>query len=213
MGKPMRFSEERISALRERVRSIMSPYRFNHTFEVEKMAVRLGELYAPDKLDVLRVSALLHDVTKEKSVDEHIAIFERYGEAYTDDDIKASQTLHARTAALIIPDEYPEYAEDEIINAVRFHTTGRKEMSMCEMIIYLADYIDMSRKFDDCVYLREYFWGKDVHNMNGAERKEHLLRTLLISFDITVKSLKDEGKPVNTNSIEARAYIDNLLNK
>ena len=52
--------------------------------------------------------------------------------------------------------EIESFAE-ELINAVRYHTTGRADMSICEKIIFLADYIDMSRKFDDCVKLRNYF--------------------------------------------------------
>ena len=57
--------EDQLSALREKISSGMSAKRFRHTAEVEKMVIRLGELYAPDKISERRAAALLHDITKE----------------------------------------------------------------------------------------------------------------------------------------------------
>ena len=75
----MTYSENMLDELRQTVCAGMSERRFVHTAEVEKMAVRLGELYAPDKIDILRAAALLHDVTKEKNLSEQIAILEAHG--------------------------------------------------------------------------------------------------------------------------------------
>ncbi len=200
----MSFSPEMIDALRERVRSGMSEWRFTHTAEVEKMAARLGELYAPDKLPMLRAAALLHDITKEKSPEEHIEILLSHGAKVTDFDYASPKTLHARTAELIVADEFPEFADDELLSAVRRHTTGDAEMNVCDAIIYLADYIDMSRKFPDCVYLREYFWGKEPEKMSEEERIKHLWQTLVMSFDMTLKALIEEGSPVSVETVGAR---------
>ena len=52
----------------------------------------------------------------------------------------------------------------ELVSAVRYHTTGRADMTIAEKIIYLADFIDMSRKFEDCVVLRDYFFDFDFEN-------------------------------------------------
>ena len=65
-------TEDMIISLRESLRAQnargeMSDKRYGHTLEVEKMAARIGALYAPDKINVLRAAALLHDVTKEYS--------------------------------------------------------------------------------------------------------------------------------------------------
>lgn len=200
----MSFSEKQIDALRERVRSGMSEWRFTHTAEVEKMAVRLGELYAPHKLPMLRAAALLHDITKEKSTQEQLEILESHGVEVTELDRMSPKTLHARTAELVIIDEYPEFATQELRLAVRRHTTGAAEMTVTDAIIYLADYIDMSRKFDDCVYLREYFWGKEPEKMDDLRRERHLWETIIISFDMTLKALMDEGSPVSTDTVAAR---------
>ena len=209
----MRFSDAQIDALRERVRGSMSDYRFIHTAEVEKMAARIGELYAPDKLDILRAAALLHDVTKELKRDEQIEMLRVAGEDVTALELASHKTFHARTAVYAILRDYPEFADGELLAAVRYHTTGRADMSICEKIIFLADYIDMSRKFDDCVKLRNYFWDAHPENMSESERERHLLQTILIGLDSTLSSLIEEGAPTDPDSVSARNFIINQLKK
>ncbi len=208
----MSFSTASIDALRENIRASMSERRFTHTAEVEKMAVRLAELYAPEKSDVLRVAALLHDVTKERSVDEHFEILKAHEVEISDLDRLSPKTLHARTAALVIKDEYSEFAIEEVVNAVLRHTTGDAEMTVVDMIVYLADYIDMSRSFPDCVFLREYFWNKEPQNMPQNERYSHLLQTLVLSFDLTLRALVEENSPISVQTVEARNAILCKLN-
>ena len=209
----MVFSESQINALRERVSASMSEWRFRHTAEVEIMAARLGELYAPSKIDVLRVAALLHDITKEKSRQEQLEILACHGEDVDTWSAESPKTLHAVTAALILPEEFPEYATDEVVSAVRNHTTGAPDMSLLDMLIYLADYIDMSRKFDDCVKLRNYFWDAHPENMSESEREKHLLQTILIGLDTTLSSLIEEGAPTDPDSVSARNFIIKQLKK
>lgn len=209
----MRFSDAQIDALRERVRGSMSDYRFTHTAEVEKMAARIGELYAPDKLDILRAAALLHDVTKELKPDEQIEMLRVAGEDVAALELASYKTFHARTAVYAILRDHPEFADEELLAAVRYHTTGRADMSICEKIIFLADYIDMSRKFDDCVKLRNYFWDAHPENMSESDREKHLLRTILIGLDSTLSSLIEEGAPTDPDSVSARNFIINQLKK
>ena len=209
----MRFTDAQIDALRERVRGSMSDYRFTHTAEVEKMAARIGELYAPDKLDILRAAALLHDVTKELTPDEQIEMLRVAGEDVAALELASHKTFHARTAVYAILRDYPEFADEELLSAVRYHTTGRANMSICEKIIFLADYIDMSRKFDDCVKLRNYFWDAHPENMSESEREKHLLQTILIGLDSTLSSIIEEGAPTDPDSVSARNFIINQLKK
>lgn len=204
----MGFSVKSIDELRSKVSSKMSERRFVHTAEVEKMAVRLGELYAPDKIPMLRVAALLHDITKEKSTDEQIAILEAHGISVSEADRRSPKTLHAKTAVFSVIDEYPEFATDEVLSAIRWHTTGRADMSLLDAIIYLADYIDMSRDFADCIFLREYFWEKDPKNMSQPDREKHLWGTVLLSLNLTLRALSVEGSPISTETLEARNAID-----
>ena len=182
----------------------MSEKRARHTLAVEQMAARLAALYCPDKEQMLRIAALLHDVTKEWSTARHAAFLTDHGIVPTAMDLAAPKTLHAKTAALLIPEQYPAYASDEVVSAVRYHTTGREGMTLCEQIVYLADYIDDSRTFPDCVTLRNAFWGAKPEDMTQDERETHLLRVLVQSFDLTIAGLIEDGAPVSADTFLAR---------
>ena len=114
------------------------------------------------------------------------------------------KTLHARTAAVLIPEQYPDFAGADVISCVRWHTTGRVGMTLCEQLVYLADYIDESRKFRDCVILREYFWGAHPESMTEDERLRHLNRTMILSFDMTMRGLLEDGSPISPDTVLAR---------
>ena len=200
-------TEEMLSALRSDIENKMSPKRFFHTAEVEKMAERLGVLYLSEWVESLRAAALLHDITKEYPTDAQIRLCAEKGLCVEREDICAPKTFHARTAAALIPTLYPEFAEDKIISAVRWHTTGRADMSIYEKLIYLADYIDMSRKFEDCVRLREFFFSAEPEKMDMPERIAHLNDTLILSFDMTVRGLMEEGGVISSDTLAARNYL------
>jgi len=155
------WSEAELDALRETVKAAMSPFRFTHTAAVEIMAIRLAALYCPESTQYLRVAALLHDLTKEKKAPEQESLCQALGIVLTETDRMSPKTHHAKTAAALIPSQYPAFACEEVISAVRYHTTGRAGMTLGEKIIYLADYIDESRTFPDCVALRKSFWSAD----------------------------------------------------
>ena len=200
----MKFDETALDRLRESVSGEMSEKRFRHTAAVEKMAARLGELYAPDKIDILRAAALLHDITKEYSSEKQLQICRKFGIIISKQDILTPKTFHAKTAAALIPTRYPEFADPEVISAVRWHTTGRADMSLLEKIVYLADYIDESRTFPDCVALRNLFWDAAPQSMSPEEREAHLDRVLIRSFDMTLAGLIEEGAPVSEDTFSAR---------
>lgn len=200
----MNITESMLDTLRDKVSATMSPKRFHHTAEVEKMAEYLGGLYAPQYIPRLRAAALLHDITKEYTTELQLKICAERDIPLDADAVFAPKTLHARTAAALIPEQYPEFADGVIISSVRWHTTGRADMSICERIIYLADYIDMSRTFEDCVRLREYFMSARPEELSEEERMKHLTSTLIMSFDMTIQGLLCDGLPVNRDTIEAR---------
>ena len=202
-----KFSEEMLSSLRESVKNEMGEKRYFHTLEVEKMAARLGQIYAQDKISMLRAAALLHDITKERTTDEHIEICENNGVEVTLADRKAPKMFHSRTAALVIPNKYPQFATPEIITAVRYHTTGRANMTIEEKIIYLADYIDMSRKYGDCVALRDFFFDFDFENADENAKIKHLNDTLIMSYNLTIQGLLEDDKHIDKATFEARNFL------
>ena len=209
--KETAITEAMLDALRGQVSSGMSEKRFRHTAEVEKMVARLCALYAPDRERELRAAALLHDITKEKRTDEQIEICTRYGYELRDDEIGSPAILHAITAALVIPHEYPELATDEIISAVRWHTTGREGMTLAEKIIYLADYIEDTRKYDECIALRNMFFDAKPDKMTTSEAEKHLDRVILRSLDMTVNDIKARGGSVCSDTLLAQRYFEEKL--
>ena len=197
-------NEAMLASLRERVLPSMSAKRFRHTVAVEDMAARLASLYCPEHTNRLRAAALLHDLTKELSLDEQISLCDELGISVTDFDRLSPKTLHARTAAAKILLEYEDFSDPMIVDAVRWHTTGRADMTLAEKLLYLADYIDDSRTFSSCVLLRRYFFGAEPELMTREERERHLRATLLLSYEHTLKDLLAEGAPIDEDTIRAR---------
>ena len=197
-------TESMLDALRAELISKLSPKRYRHTVAVEDMVVRLCALYCPEMTVPMRAAALLHDVTKELSVQEQTVLCHAYGIPVGEEDLLAPKTLHARTAAAQIPVEYPAFADPVVISAVRWHTTGHADMTLTEDLLYLADYIDASRTFPNCVILRRYFWGAEPERMTPGEREVLLRQTLLLSYDMTIRDLLADGTPIAADTVEAR---------
>ena len=201
---PYTFGEAELAALRERVIGGMSPKRFHHTAAVEDMVTRLATLYCPEEIPALRAAALLHDVTKEYDIPTHVAMLTEAGQPPRAGEEYAHKTFHARTAALLIPEQYPAFNCDTVVNAVRWHTTGREGMTITEKLLYLADYIDESRLFPDCVRLRSFFWDAGPERMTMEDRLTHLRRTLIMSFDMTMRALLSECAVISADTAHAR---------
>ena len=207
IGSNKIITEEMLSDLRVKVGKNMTEKRYLHTLGVEKMASAISDLYCPERKNILRAAALLHDITKAYDTEKHVAILEKYNVKFDPEEVLAPKTLHEKTAAVMISQLYPEFTDKIIINAVRYHTTGRAFMSLEEKIVYLSDYIDETRKFDDCVLLRGLFWDACPEKMSLSERLTHLDRVMLISFDMTIKGLIEEKQIINKETTEARNQL------
>ena len=198
-----------IESLRQSVASVLSDKRMKHVLAVEDMAYRLGKLYFRDDetLLLLRAAALLHDVTKELSDEEQLSVLESYSVNPLPEELASMPTIHALTAALVIPDRFPEFADDCVIDAVRYHTTGREGMSTFEKIIFLADYIDDTRTYPSCTELRDDFFFAKPEKMDCDERLRHLDRVALKSIDNTLSYLRSKERSIHPLTLEARADL------
>ena len=197
-------TEQRLDQLREQVMGQMSPKRFRHTAAVEIMAAKLATLYCPEMSLKLRAAALLHDLTKEWSIEEHAAYCRNCGIEPDASFFLSPKTFHALTASLRIAREMPDFDDPDIVSAVRWHTTGHAGMTLSEKLIYLADYIDESRTFDGCVLLRRYFFGADPEAMDKAGREALLRDTLIFSYDLTMRDLLADGTAIAEDTNRAR---------
>jgi predicted HD superfamily hydrolase involved in NAD metabolism len=181
-----------------------------HVLAVEDMAFRIGLLFYrndSETLNLLRAAALLHDVTKELTDEEQLAILSDHSVRPLPEDLASMPTIHALTGALIIPGRFPEFADERLINAVRYHTTGREGMSLIEKIIFLADYIDETRTYPSCVALREEFFGADPASMSDDERVKHLDRAALASIENTLSYLESKERCIHPLTLAARADL------
>ena len=204
-------TEAGLKALREQIEGRLSPKRFRHTAAVEEMVARLCAVFCPEQTMLLRAAALLHDVTKELDTDAQILLCEELRLPVSEADRLAPKTFHARTAAALIPLFYPEFDDPTVVSSVRWHTTGHADMTLEEHLLYLADYIDESRTFENCVLLRNFFWKSYKPEMSRGDVEALLLETLLLSYEMTVRDLLAEHAPIATDTMEARN--DLLLKK
>lgn len=210
----MMISPIQIEKLREKVDAVLSEKRMKHVLAVEDMAFRLGLLYFfkdDEALFLLRAAALLHDVTKELSDEEQLALLGSYSVKPLPEELASMPTIHALTAALVIPDRFPEFADPRVIDAVRYHTTGREGMSVFEKIIFLADYIDETRTYPSCTELRDEFFAAKPENMKEQDRLRHLDRAALRSIDNTLSYLRSKERSIHPLTLEARADLKERL--
>lgn len=194
-------NERLLDALREKISTYMSGKRLSHTLAVEREIKKLCDVYAPDKEYTLRAAALLHDITKELSVQKQLQLCEEFGIMYMPEEILTPKIFHSRTAPAIIRRDFPDFADEEILSAVRWHTTGRAGMTLGEELLFLADYIEDTRTFPSCVTLREFFWsGVD----GAADKAAHLTDTMIMALDMTVHELCEERQPIHLDTMAAR---------
>ena len=199
-----------IEKLRETVASLLSEKRMKHVLAVEDMAFRLGLLYFfgdDESLILLRAAALLHDVTKELSDDEQLDILRKHNIEPLPEELASMPTIHALTAAVVIPERFPEFADSRVLDAVRYHTTGREGMSIFEKIIFLADFIDETRAYPNCIALRNDFFAAKPECMDHGERVRHLDRAALRSIDDTLAHLREKGRAIHPLTLSARADL------
>ncbi len=201
----LQYTEEMLSVLREKVRPYLKPKRYEHTLAVEKEAARLGEIYIPAEVNRLRAAALLHDITKKLDLQEHLQICNKFDIIVGDNPEREKKLFHSKTAPAVIKEQFEGFYDEEILSAVRWHTTGRAGMTLFESLVYLADYIEETRTFKDCIVLRNCFYSQLEEN--GDRLFEVLRQTMIMSFDMTVKNLIEEKGLIDSDTISARNFF------
>lgn len=186
--------------LKEKIKDYMSDYRYNHTLSVAKECKSLADLFHIDATNLV-CAAYLHDITKEMSVEDQLQLFKEANIPLDEDTKKSPKTLHSFSAPLFIKKTFPEYANNEVLNAIRFHTTAKANMILIEKLLYLADYIEPTRKFEDCKKLREYFYS------SKDDKFVTLDKAILISLKNTIDELSREGSFIHKETLNAYNYL------
>ena len=140
--------------IRHEVEKRVTPKRYIHTLGVEEKAVELARENGADE-EKVRVAAILHDVAKSTTVDELERICrENFKDELTEDDIKITPILHGFVGAIIAQNEFG-IKDQEIIDAIKYHTIGKKGLGLVGRIIYIADAIEKNRDYPGVEKLRE----------------------------------------------------------
>lgn len=127
----------------------LSKKRYHHSLAVMERAVFLAERFGAD-VEKARLAGLLHDVMKDTESETLLHFIEDSGILFTYADRAAPQLWHAMGAFVYLRDELG-YDDPDLLNAVRYHTTGRAGMSLLEKVIYLADLTSADRNYPDAV--------------------------------------------------------------
>ncbi|HBD86599.1 MAG TPA: nicotinate (nicotinamide) nucleotide adenylyltransferase [Clostridiales bacterium] len=144
-------AKPQFSWLREHAYGMLKPGRIAHVKGCEAQAVSLARRWGADA-DSAAEAAILHDITKKLVLSEQLLLCGKYGIIVDSLEAESAKLLHARTGAALARDLFG--IPDDIYDAIRWHTTGRPAMALLEKIIYLADYIEPNRDFEELESLR-----------------------------------------------------------
>lgn len=171
---------------RQLVSSRLSSYRANHSFCVAESAVELCERFGGDK-EKAYVAGLLHDVMKEEDNNTQLQYMQKVGIIVSTLEKMSPKLYHAISGAA-----YCRFVlgidDDEIISAIRYHTTGKQNMSQLEKIIFLADFISADRSYDDIEVIRD-------------KAKKSLDEAILYGVQYTIKELADKEAPIHEDTL------------
>ena len=175
-------------ALMEATKSQMPERRWKHVLGVVDTAVELADRFGGDR-DKAWLAALLHDYTKAWPIERMEKIIREQGlppELLEHD----KELWHAHVGAWVVRTEHG-IDDEEVLDAIRYHTSGREGMTKLDKIVCLADYMEPGRDFPGVNKIRELA----QHNLEDA---------LLAGFDSTIRLLLDKGKRIFPLTMLAR---------
>lgn len=160
--------------LLEKLEQQLKPSRFEHVKRVEQTAITLARQYGVD-VEKASIAGLVHDYAKQRPDDDFKAAIQKY---QLDADLLNwnNAIWHGVVGAELIKVELKIY-DEEILDAVRYHTTGNRYMTTLSQIIYMADYIEPARDFDGVAQAR--LLTKQDLSLAVAYQTQHTLAYLL----------------------------------
>ena len=137
--------------LREQAYAMLKPQRIPHVRGVEAEAESLARRWGTDT-EKAAAAGILHDITKKLDLNQQLILCEKYGIITDKLERTNEKLLHAKTGAAVARGRFGVC--DEVYEAIKWHTTGKPDMSMQEKVLYMADYIEPTRDFDGVERLR-----------------------------------------------------------
>ncbi len=172
------------------LKKILSQKRYIHSLGVADEAERLARRYGanPDKAFL---AGLVHDCAKEFPPDKMESMLKSmYGVSVDAMSRLMPKILHGPLGACEAQRKYNIY-DPEILDAVKYHTTGKGGMSLLGKIIYIADYIEPNRDFEGVEVLRKLAY-------------DNIDEAIIYGIDETIKDLIDRGLVIHPDTVHAR---------
>jgi nicotinate-nucleotide adenylyltransferase len=183
-------AKPQLSWLREQAYALLKPKRVPHVQGTEAEAVRLARRWGEDENDAAE-AAILHDITKRLTREEQLILCDKYGIMVDNAERESEKLLHARTGAALSRERFG--VPENIYQAIRWHTTGKPEMTLLEKIIYLADYIEPTRDFPGVERLRTLAY----QNIDTA---------MALGLQMCLDDLRSGGITPHETTVSALAY-------
>lgn len=174
------------NSLKVLLKESLDEHRYIHSLGVAESARQLAKRYGADAKKAY-LAGLVHDITKNETDERQLQLFEENGIILSRIEKNNPKLWHAMTAPLFIKNEL-DITDEELLSAVRYHTTGRAGMSLLEKIVYIADYISAERDYPDVDVMR-------------ALSKESLEKAALYSLKYTLKKLSQSELVIHNDSL------------
>ena len=179
-----------IDDIKSYLKENLSKYRYEHIMGVRDMAIKLGLIYGLDLYKV-EISALLHDSAKDISKEELMRI-SKENNLLNKEDYDYPSILHSAAGVFIANSKF-KIEDEDILNGILYHTTGRANMSIFEKVLFVADKVEEGRDFDGALELRSMAF-KDLDE------------TIISYFDMELVRLISKGRCIHPKSIECRNF-------
>ncbi len=171
------------------LKTTLSAKRFQHTQGVVETSAQLCDIFHENKQKAI-IAAWFHDYAKEYSSNELISFLKSKNCPIDEIEEKSPQLLHGKVASIIAKEQY-HVSDEDILNAICYHTTGRKNMSRLEIIVALADCIEPNRTYPHVDELRKY----SAYDLELG---------FYHALNYTISFLLKENKLIHPLTIEAR---------
>lgn len=167
----------------------LSPIRFSHSLAVVETAVAMGERLGLNR-EKLGLAALLHDIAKDIPDEELLALASKNKLITCKAEEVQPDLLHGPVGAFLCRRDLHIY-DQEVLQAIQYHTTGHQDMSLLDMMVFLADLVEPSRSYEGVDELRKIC-------------KNSLNEGLLYAFDSTIQYVVKRELLIHPLTVKAR---------
>ena len=192
---------DRLPDLTKAMSEVLKPHRFQHAIGVELTAVQLAYNLGVDGHKA-RLAGLLHDCAKHLPLEEQAELAKKDGSSLSSQEF--GMILHAPAGAFLAKHKYG-ITDEEVIEAIRLHTTGEKDMTLLDEIIWAADLIEPSRDYPAVEKHRSLLL--KAHDQISFEKG------LLLVFTDNICYIQNRGSAIDSATLRAKDYLANKISK